>query len=113
MGRRTFVLYSGGGLTMSLSEHDLQVLEELEHDFGKPSAMARGCLLMQSCRTAWGGLLLPVLALAAGAGLFAGGLLDGGTLGELMMVAGITAIFYAIYAAAVISPETRHARKPE
>ncbi len=98
---------------MSLSEHDLQVLEELEHDFGKPSVMARGCLLMQSCRTAWGGLLLPLLALAAGAGLFVGGVLDGGTLGELMMVAGITAIFYAIYAAAVISPESRHARKPE
>jgi len=98
---------------MSLSEHDLQVLAELEHGFGPPSAAARACLLVQACRAAWGGLLLPALALIAGAGLFAAGLLEGGMGGEAMMVAGITAVFYAVYGAALVSPGHRRPQKRE
>ena len=42
---------------MSLSEHDLQVLAELEHDLGSPSTTMRLYLLIQASRAAWGGLL--------------------------------------------------------
>ncbi len=51
---------------MSLSERDLQVLAELEHDLGRPSAGTRLYLLIRAARSAWHGLLLPVVVLAAG-----------------------------------------------
>jgi hypothetical protein len=98
---------------MSLSEHDLQVLAELEHDLGNPSAVTRLYLLIQASRAAWHGLLLPVVALAAGAGLLAAGILAGAGAGagELMIVAGITAICYAAYAGAIAWPSPRGSRK--
>lgn len=96
---------------MSLSERDLQVLAELEHDLGSPSARARLCLLIQASRAAWGGLLVPVLAFAAGAGLLVAGLLVGAAAGEVMLVAGIAAISYAAYAGVIASPGPRRSRK--
>ena len=100
---------------MSLSERDLQVLAELEHDLGPPSAVTRLYLLIQASRTAWHGLLLPAVAFAVGAGLLAAGLLAGAVAGavggELMIVAGITAISYAAYAVAVAWPPSDRARK--
>jgi len=44
---------------MSLSEHDLQVLAELEHDLGSPSTTMRLYLLIQASRAAWGGCWYP------------------------------------------------------
>jgi hypothetical protein len=113
--KRTLVLYSEGGRVMSLSEHDLQVLAELEHDFGNPSAVTRLYLLIQAARVAWHGLLLPAVALAAGAGLLTAGALAGAVVGalakELMIMAGIAAICYAAYAAAVAWPPSHRSRK--
>jgi hypothetical protein len=100
---------------MSLSERDLQVLAELEHDLGRPSAGTRLYLLTRAGRSAWHGLLLPVLALAAGAGLLAAGVLAraaaGAVASELMVVAGISAISYAAFAAAIAWPAPDRARK--
>jgi hypothetical protein len=100
---------------MSLSERDLQVLAELEHDLGKPSAVTRLYLLIQASRSAWHGLLLPAVAFAVGAGLLAAGALAGPVVGavggELMIVAGITALCYAAYAAAIAWPSPHRARK--
>ena len=100
---------------MALSERDLQVLAELEHDFGRPSAGTRLYLLFRAARSAWHGLLLPVLALAAGAGLLAAGILAGpvagGAAGELMIVAGVSAISYAACAAAIAWPGPDRGRK--
>ncbi len=100
---------------MSLSERDLQVLAELEHDLGRPSAGTRLYLLTRAARSGWHGLLLPVLALAAGGGLLAAGVLAGpvagGVAGELMIVAGISAITYAACAAAIAWPAPHRARK--
>jgi hypothetical protein len=100
---------------MSLSERDLQVLAELEHDLGRPSAGTRLYLLFRASRSAWHGLLLPVLALAAGAGLLAAGILvgpvAGGAAGELLIVAGISAISYAVCAAAIAWPGPHPGRK--
>jgi hypothetical protein len=100
---------------MSLSERDLQVLAELEHDLGHPSAGTRLYLLIQASRSAWHGLLLPVVALAAGAGLLAAGVLAGPAVGaaasELMIVAGVTAICYAACAGAIAWPAPHRARK--
>jgi hypothetical protein len=98
---------------MSLSERDLQVLAELEHDLGKPSAVTRLYLLAQASRAAWHGLLLPAVAFAVGAGLLAAGILAGAGVvaGELMVVAGITAISYAAYAGAIAWPSSRGSRK--
>jgi hypothetical protein len=99
---------------MSLSERDLQVLAELEHDLGRPSAGTRLYLLFRASRSAWHGLL-PVLALAAGAGLLAAGILvgpvAGGAAGELLIVAGISAISYAVCAAAIAWPGPQRGRK--
>jgi hypothetical protein len=53
---------------MSLSEQDLQVLAELEHDLGSPSTTVRLYLLIQASRAAWGGLLVPAVAFAVGVG---------------------------------------------
>jgi hypothetical protein len=96
---------------MSLSERDLQVLAELEHDFGSPSAVARLYLLIQASRAAWGGLLVPAVAFAAGAGLLVAGLLVGAVPGEVMIVAGIAAISYATYAVVIACPDPRRSRK--
>jgi Protein of unknown function (DUF3040) len=96
---------------MSLSEHDLHVLAELEHDFGSPSLVAKLCLLAQAARSAWGGLLLPAAALVVGAGLLAAGFLSGWQLGELISVAGIMLIFYAVYAGAAAFATPRESRK--
>ena len=89
---------------MSLSEHDLQVLAELEHDLGSPSVMTRLCLLAQAARGAWGGRLLPAVALAAGCGLLAAGIWAGAVAGEIMVLAGIAAVSYAAYAVAMTRP---------
>jgi hypothetical protein len=96
---------------MSLSEHDLQVLAELERDLGAPSAVTRLYLLVQASRAAWHGLLLPAVALVAGAGLLAAGALVGAMGGEVMIVAGITAISYAAYAGAMARPAPPGSRK--
>jgi hypothetical protein len=100
---------------MALSERDLQVLAELEHDLGRPSAGTRLYVLIRAARSAWHGLLLPLMALAAGAGLLAAGILvgpvAGGVAGELMIVAGISAISYAVCAAAIAWPGPHRARK--
>lgn len=93
---------------MSLSERDLQVLAELEHDLGQPSAGTRLYLLFQASRAAWHGLLLPAVTAVIGAGLLAAGALAGTAAGvvggEIMIVAGITALSYAAYAAAIAWP---------
>jgi Ca2+/Na+ antiporter len=96
---------------MSLSERDRQVLAELEQDLGKPSAVTRLYLLTQASRAAWHGLLLPAVAFAVGAGLLAAGAVVGAVGGELMIVAGITAISYAAYAAAIAWPTPHRTRK--
>ena len=71
---------------MSLSEHDLQVLAELEHDLGSPSTTVRLYLLIQASRAAWGGLLVPAVAFAVGVGLLAAGFLADAAGGEVMIV---------------------------
>jgi pilus assembly protein TadC len=96
---------------MSLSERDLQVLAELEHDLGSLSAGARLRLLIQASRAAWGGLLVPAVAFAAGAGLLVAGLLVGAAAGEVMLVAGIAAISYATYAGVIANPGPCRSRK--
>ena len=72
-------------------------------------------LLFRAARSAWHGLLLPVLALAAGAGLLAAGIgvgpVAGGVAGELMIVAGVSAISYAACAAAIAWPGPDRGRK--
>jgi hypothetical protein len=109
--KRTVILYSEGGHVMSLSEHDLQVLAELEHDLGSPSTTVRLYLLIQASRAAWGGLLVPAVAFAVGVGLLAAGFLADAAGAEVMIVTGIAAISYATYAGTMACPGPRRSRK--
>jgi hypothetical protein len=109
--KRTVILYSEGGHVMSLSEHDLQMLAELEHDLGSPSTTVRLYLLIQASRAPWGGLLVPAVAFAVGVGLLVAGFLADAAGGEVMIVTRIAAISYAAYAGTMACPGPRRPRK--